>query len=59
MRVDGARLALSWSAAPATWYRDGREQARYGQGRMIGVYGVAPLWVCIPHPHPYPARLPL
>lgn len=44
VRVDGARLALSWSAAPATWYCCQGRRTRYGQGRLIGVYGVAPLW---------------
>lgn len=47
VRVDGAGLTLSWSAVPQTWYRNGRGQARYGQGRMIGVYGVPPFVVCI------------
>lgn len=58
-RVDGTRQALSWSAAPATRYCNSRRQARYSQGRLIGVYGVAPLWWARRRPHPYPARLPL
>ena len=45
--MDGAQLALSQSAAPAAWYRRAWGQARYGQGRLIGEYGVAPFVVCI------------